>query len=136
MTTAKATIHAALVADSAYLALLGSPAAAPYRTYYGEPPRTPVFPMVVFAFGSRVTDGEVSRDLLSRQTSVRFTAWTEDETYEDIILRIIQIWHQKAGADGIWLSLEDEGEERFDEEVGARGLMATFTMLTARGILS
>ena len=136
MTSVKTAIYNRLVADTTYLALLGVPTTAPYKTFVNLAPKEPTFPEVVLTFGDTITDQEFDGDTLVSVGGFIATAWTLDHTYETILDRIVYLVHQKPfTTTGFRLIFAGRGEEIFNEEFDAYGKQARFDLHYRREII-
>ena len=128
MNEVKTAIYDRLVADTTYLALLDVPTAAPFQTYAERVPDEPTFPEVVIVYGPGNTDQEFDATTLVTVDEVIITAWTEDDSYETILDRIVFLMHQKPFSEGFRLISAGKTGEIFNEKFDAYGKGATFDL--------
>jgi len=129
----KDQIYTTLTGDTTYKTLLGSPTAAPYRTFYIQPPEKPDLPEVIYRFGNAVVSQE-DVDYRLIKVSLTITIWTLDAGYETIAERIIYLLHQRPSKDsyGIRINLDTLTEELYDEELRAFGRAVIFQVFYRR----
>jgi len=116
----KDDIYDTLVGDANYLTLMGDPSTKPYRTFYEQPPEPPEFPQTVFQFIGGVPDQSFGPEIIYTERQMRVSVWTEDDSYQNIINRIVSLLHQTTGAGRTWkaffssIILDGVWEEEFE----------------------
>ena len=128
MNAVKTAIYNRLVADVTYLALLGVPTSAPFQTFAERVPEEPTFPEVVIVYNGGPADQEFDATTLVTVDEVTITAWTEDDSFETILDRIVYLMHQKPFSTGFRMILSGKTGETFSEEFDAYGKGATFDL--------
>lgn len=143
MKAIKDAVYSRLTADAAYLALVGSPASAPYRTYYLDPPVIPFddvdAPMVVFWLRPAFYDQRLGREILSARAEMFVNTWDRREgaalQHEEVMDRIIELLHHVPDAEGFRAVLAREPQELEDHETKALGLNGVFNVFYRRSTL-
>ena len=128
MNAVKTAIYNRLIADTAYLALLGVPTAAPYKTFTERVPKEPAFPEVVIEYAGGPADQTFDKTTLVTVDEVTITAWARDDSFETILDRIVYLLHQKPFTTGFRMILSGKTGETFNEEFEAYGKGATFDL--------
>ena len=137
MKALKLAIKNKLTDDSDYITLMGSPASEPFQTYWFKPPIRPTFPETVLNIITGVNDSTIDRSILSGQFQLSINVWSEDDTYEAIVKRIIQLLHQApetvtTGFRAIFLR---ETDDLIDEEFNVYGKNVMFNVHYGRALL-
>ena len=128
MNVVKTAVYDRLVADTTYLALLDVPTAAPYQTFTERVPEKPTFPEVVIVYDAGLADQDFDATTLVTVGEVIVTAWTEDDSQETILDRIVYLLHQKPFATGFRMIFAGRTGETFSEEFDAYGRGARFDL--------
>lgn len=121
MSTAYATdlkkeIRDILIEDPTYLALMGSPASAPYQTFYLRNPEKPTFPETVYSISGGLYSQNQARDILSSIPRLEVQIKSRDSAYEDIAKRIIKILHKQPSANLGFRAVYRRSSEIYDDE--------------------
>ena len=132
-------IYSVLTSDSAYIVLLGSPTAKPYKTYYLTPPATPSFPFVVFWLRPQTFMQRYPRELLVSRAVLTVNAWDHSTsaapTHEAIMQRVMELLHQVPVVTGFRCIISNEPQELRDEEMNAFGLTSAFELSYRRSLI-
>ena len=137
MTAVKNAITTALAGDATYLALIGSPSAWPYQTFYMHPPQRPIFPFTVFSLRPQSYFQEYGHTLVS-QSELSITVWDQIKAdaaaNEAIMDRIIYLLHQKPNSAGFRAIVSGDLQELEDHEINAIGLNTVFDLSYRRSV--
>ena len=137
MKALKQAIKKRLTGDGSYIALMGTPAAEPFQTYWFKPPKRPTFPETVLNLSGNVNDSTNDPSILATQGVLSINVWTKDDAYEDIIKRIIQLLHQYSDTvtTGFRTILLREPEDMIDDEFDVYGKNVMFNVHYGRALL-
>lgn len=117
----KEEIRDALIEDSTYLSLMGSPSEEPYQTYYFRNPERPTFPETVINLTPEINNQKLERNLLSTVYQLEILVLDKTDNYEDIAKRIIRILHQRPGANLGFRAVYRRSSEMYDDEFNVYG---------------
>lgn len=143
MKAVKDAVYSRLTGDAAYIALVGSPASAPYRTYYQDPP-APAFdgvnaPMTVFYLRPALLDTRLPREILSYRGELHVNTWDREEggvaQHEEVMDRVVALLHHNPNDAGFRAILAREPEDLNDAEIMAVGVHAVFDVYYRRNTL-
>ena len=136
MKTLKLQIKKRLTDDSTYVGLMGTPTAEPYQTYWFKPPVAPTFPETVLNI-TGVNDTSAGKDFLPGRFTLSLNVWSKDDTYEDIVKRIIQLLHQspETGTTGFRAIYTGEPEDMYDDEFAVYGKRVVFDVFYRRATI-
>ena len=137
MKTLKLAIKKRLTDDDSYIALMGTPGSEPFQTYWFKPPVKPTFPETVLNIQSTNSDQSADPSFLITNSVLSINVWTKDDSYEDIIKRIIQLLNQKPDTSitGFRAILISEPEDLFDDEFNVYGKNVMFNLHYRRALL-
>jgi len=137
MKALKLAIKKRLTDDDSYIALMGTPGAEPFQTYWFKPPLKPTFPETVLNISTNTSDQTSDPSFLITIGILSINVWTVDDTYEDIIKRIIRLLNQKPDTviTGFRAILVSEPEDLFDDEFNVYGKNVMFNVHYRRALL-
>jgi len=137
MKALKLAIKKRLTDDASYIALMGTPGAEPFQTYWFKPPVEPTFPETVLNINSTTSDQLSDPSFLITNSTLSINVWTKDDAYEDIIKRIIQLLNQNPDTTttGFRAILVSEPEDLFDDEFNVYGKNVMFDIHYRRALL-
>jgi len=137
MKALKLAIKKRLTDDADYIALMGTPGAEPFQTYWFKPPVKPTFPETVLNISPSNSDQSSDPSFIITQSGLSINVWTKDDAYEDIIKRIIQLLNQKPDTSitGFRAILVREPEDLFDDEFEVYGKNVLFDVHYRRALL-
>ena len=137
MKALKLAIKKRLTDDTDYIALMGTPTGEPFQTYWFKPPVKPTFPETVLNIQSTNSDQSADPSFLITNSVLSINVWTKDDSYEDIIKRIIQLLNQKPDTTttGFRAILVSEPEDLFDDEFNVYGKNVMFNLHYRRALL-
>ncbi len=137
MKALKLAIKQRLTEDNKYLALMGTPASEPFQTFWFKPPERPTFPETVLNLMPNVSDQSTDPSFIVTESLLSINVWTKDDTYEDIILRIIQLLNQNPDTrtTGFRAILTREPQDMFDDEFEVYGKNVVFDVHYRRALL-
>ena len=137
MKVLKLAIKKRLTDDDSYIALMGTPGAEPFQTYWFKPPVKPTFPETILNIYSTASDQSSDPSFIITNSVLSINVWTKDDVYEDIIKRIIQLLNQKpdtsiTGFRAIFISTS---EDLFDDQFSVYGKNVMFNVHYRRALL-
>jgi len=137
MKALKLAIKKRLTDDDSYIALMGTPGAEPFQTYWFKPPVKPTFPETVLNINPSTSDQSSDPSFLITNSVLSINVWTKDDVYEDIIKRVIQLLNQKpdTAITGFRAILVSEPEDLFDDEFNVYGKNVMFNVHYRRALL-
>ena len=137
MKALKLAIKKRLTDDASYIALMGTPTAEPFQTYWFKPPIAPTFPETVLNINSTTSDQLSDPSFIITKGVLSINVWTVDDVYEDIIKRIIQLLNQNPDTTttGFRAILVSEPEDLFDDEFNVYGKNVMFDIHYRRALL-
>lgn len=137
MKALKLAIKQRLTEDNDYLTLMGTPSSEPFQTYWFKPPQRPTFPETVLNLMPSVSDQSSDPSFIITESQLMINVWSKDDTYEDIIKRIIQLLNQKPDTvtTGFRAILVREPEDMFDDEFEVYGKNVIFDVHYRRALL-
>ncbi len=137
MKAVKLAIKKRLTDDSIYISLMGTPAAEPFQTYWFKPPVKPTFPETVLNLQPGINDSSSGPEIVQGLWTLSINVWSKDDTYEDIIDRIIYLLNQKPDTvtTGFRAILSREAEDMIDDEFNVYGKNVMFDLHYRRAII-
>jgi len=137
MKALKLAIKKRLIDDATYIALMGTPAAEPFQTYWFKPPLRPTFPETVLNLQPGVNDNSIGPEIVQGVWTLSINVWSKDDAYEDIIKRVIFLLNQKPDTvtTGFRAILSREAEDMFDDEFNVYGKNVIFDLHYGRAII-
>ena len=137
MKALKLAIKKQLTNDAKYIALMGTPGAEPFQTFWFKPPTEPTFPETVLNINTTTSDQSSDPSFLITNSVLSINVWTKDSAYEDIIKRIIQLLNQRPDTTttGFRAILSSEPEDLFDDQFNVYGKNVMFNVHYRRALL-
>ena len=137
MKAVKLAIKKRLTDDGIYIALMGTPVTEPFQTYWFKPPIKPTFPETVLNLQQGINDSSIGPEIVQGLWTLSINVWSKDDTYEDIIDRIIFLLNQKPDTvtTGFRAILSREPEDMIDDEFNVYGKNVMFDIHYGRAII-